>query len=158
MQPAWDVTLSILAFGTWTFWGRLTTDVLSQRRFISTVLPCYPMWLPFLCITMQTFTGGIIMSRRKWGGKKYNKSVMHETVAGKCPSKLMVRAWRVAFSKTFHWQWTQSQLLDLVCSAEHPACSNTSVGLQYSLATLAIQGKPIGNSLHWPPMANIETF
>ena len=138
MQPAWDVTLSILAFGTWTFWGRLTADVLFQRRFISTVSPCRPMWLPFLCITMETFTGGIIMSR--WGGKKYNKSVMHETVAGKCRSKLMVRAWRVAFSKTFHWQWTQSQLLDQVCSAERPACSNTSVGLQYSPATLAIQG------------------
>ena len=42
MQSAWDVTLSILAFGTWTFCSRLTTDVVDfycfkDVRFISTV-------------------------------------------------------------------------------------------------------------------------
>ena len=136
--------------------SRLTLKV--SKTFHQYVLPCYPNWLSFVCITMQMFTGGIIMSRRRWGEKKYNKSVMRETVAGKCPSKLKVRTWRVAYNKTFHCEWAQSQLLDLVCSAERPVCSNTSVGLQYCPATLAIQGKPIGNSLHWPPMVNIETF
>ena len=33
MQSAWDVTLSILAFGTWTFCSRLTTDVVDFYCF-----------------------------------------------------------------------------------------------------------------------------